>query len=61
MEIGQELGIGNAIFVGHSVGAMMGVFASEKASGMISKLVLVGPSTATLTTVTTGAASRASK
>jgi sigma-B regulation protein RsbQ len=44
VEIGQELGFSDAIFVGHSVSAMMGVLASIRASGMFSKLVLVGPS-----------------
>jgi sigma-B regulation protein RsbQ len=44
VEIGQELGIENGIFVGHSVSAMMGVLASAKAPTMFSRLVLVGPS-----------------
>jgi sigma-B regulation protein RsbQ len=44
VEIGQELGIEDGIFVGHSVSAMMGVLASLQAPGMFSKLVLVGPS-----------------
>jgi sigma-B regulation protein RsbQ len=44
VEIGHELGLSDAIFVGHSVSAMMGVLASIRAPGMFSKLVLVGPS-----------------
>lgn len=44
VEIGQELGIENGIFVGHSVSAMMGVLASAKAPTLFSRLALVGPS-----------------
>ena len=44
VELGRELGWKNAVFVGHSVSAMIGVLASLKAPGMFSKLVLVGPS-----------------
>lgn len=44
VEIGYELGLSDAIFVGHSVSSMMGVLASAQAPGMFSKLVLVGPS-----------------
>ncbi|MFN7090552.1 MAG: alpha/beta fold hydrolase [Allorhizobium sp.] len=44
VEIGRELGLSDAIFVGHSVSSMMGVLASAQAPGMFSKLVLVGPS-----------------
>ena len=44
VEIGQELGLRNAIFVGHSVSAMIGVLASRSAPGMFSELVMVGPS-----------------
>lgn len=44
VEIGNELGLRDAIFVGHSVSAMIGVVASLKAPGMFGKLVLVGPS-----------------
>ena len=44
VEICNELDIENAIFVGHSVGAMIGVLASIKNPKMFSKLVLVGPS-----------------
>ncbi|MER8848074.1 alpha/beta hydrolase [Mesorhizobium australicum] len=44
VEMGRELGWRDAIFVGHSVSAMIGVLASQRAPGMFSKLVLVGPS-----------------
>ena len=44
VEIGRELRLSNAIFVGHSVSAMIGALASIKAPGMFSDLVMVGPS-----------------
>lgn len=44
VEIGEELGLSGAIFVGHSVSAMIGVLASIKAPALFSSLVLVGPS-----------------
>jgi sigma-B regulation protein RsbQ len=44
VEIGRELNLNDAIFVGHSVSAMIGVLASLKAPGMFGRLVLVGPS-----------------
>ena len=44
VEIGRELGLKDAIFVGHSVSSMIGVLAAQKAPGMFGKLVLVGPS-----------------
>ena len=44
VELGRELRWKEAVFVGHSVSAMIGVLASLKAPGMFSKLVLVGPS-----------------
>ncbi len=44
VEIGRELGLRDAVFVGHSVSSMIGVLAAEKALGMFGKLVLVGPS-----------------
>src|ERR1700761_7193660 len=44
VEIGSELGLKDAVFVGHSVSSMIGVLAAQKASGMFGKLVLVGPS-----------------
>lgn len=44
IEIGRELSLEDAVFVGHSVSAMIGVLASLKAPGMFGQLVLVGPS-----------------
>lgn len=44
VEIGQELGLRDAVFVGHSVSSMIGVLASRRAPGMFSELVMVGPS-----------------
>ena len=40
----EELDLRDAIFVGHSVSAMIGVLAAQRAPGRIGKLVLVGPS-----------------
>ena len=44
VEIGQALGLEEAIFVGHSVSAMIGALAAAKAPGMFADLVMVGPS-----------------
>jgi sigma-B regulation protein RsbQ len=44
VDIGNELGLTDAIFVGHSVSSMIGVLASQQCAGMFGKLVLVGPS-----------------
>ena len=44
VEIARELAFHDAVFVGHSVAAMMGVLASIRAPGLFGKLVLVGPS-----------------
>lgn len=44
IEIGKELGLRDAIFVGHSVSAMIGILAANKAPGLFKALVLVGPS-----------------
>jgi sigma-B regulation protein RsbQ len=44
VNIGESLGLQGAVFVGHSVSAMIGVLASLQAPGMFSHLVLVGPS-----------------
>jgi sigma-B regulation protein RsbQ len=44
VEIGHALGLREAVFVGHSVSAMIGALASLKAPGMFSDLVMVGPS-----------------
>lgn len=44
VEIGRALDMRDAIFVGHSVSAMIGALASLEAPGMFSDLVMVGPS-----------------
>ena len=44
IDIGRELELHDAVFVGHSVSAMIGALASIKAPGMFSELVMVGPS-----------------
>jgi sigma-B regulation protein RsbQ len=44
VEIGRAVSLEDAIFVGHSVSAMIGALASLKAPGMFSDLVMVGPS-----------------
>ncbi|MGY3561662.1 pimeloyl-ACP methyl ester carboxylesterase [Bradyrhizobium sp. USDA 4463] len=44
VEIGRGLELHDALFVGHSVSAMIGVLASQKAPGMFGKLILIGPS-----------------
>jgi sigma-B regulation protein RsbQ len=44
VEIGEALNLQDAIFVGHSVSAMIGILAAAKAADMFSRLVLVGPS-----------------
>jgi sigma-B regulation protein RsbQ len=44
VEIGNELGLKETIFVGHSVSGMIGLLASFKAPGMFKSLVMVGPS-----------------
>ena len=44
VEIANELELKDAIFVGHSVSAMIGVLAANRAPGVFKKLVLVGPS-----------------
>ena len=44
VEIGRELGLKDAVFVGHSVSSMIGALAAQKAPGMFGKLVMVGPS-----------------
>jgi sigma-B regulation protein RsbQ len=44
VEIGRELDLKGAVFVGHSVSAMIGALASLKAPGLFSDLVMVGPS-----------------
>jgi sigma-B regulation protein RsbQ len=44
IELCRALGLENAIFVGHSVGAMIGVLAAIKAPELFDRLVLIGPS-----------------
>jgi sigma-B regulation protein RsbQ len=44
VEIGEEPSFRDAVFVGHSVAAMMGVLAASRARGLFGKLVLVAPS-----------------
>src|SRR5882757_10064881 len=44
VEIGRALGLKDAVFVGHSVSAMIGVLASLRAPDLFGRMVLVGPS-----------------
>jgi sigma-B regulation protein RsbQ len=44
IELVRALGLTGAVFVGHSVSAMIGVLAVVKAPGLFYELVLVGPS-----------------
>ena len=44
VEIGRHLQLKNAVFVGHSVSAMIGVLASLKDPELFESLILVGPS-----------------
>ena len=44
VDIGRELGLQDAVFVGHSVSAMIGALASIAAPDMFGDLVMVGPS-----------------
>ena len=44
VELGRELGLKDAVFVGHSVSAMIGALASIKAPDLFEALVMVGPS-----------------
>jgi len=44
VEIGEALALKDAVFVGHSVSAMIGLLASLKAPGMFKSLIMVGPS-----------------
>jgi sigma-B regulation protein RsbQ len=44
IEIARELDLKNAVFVGHSVSAMIGVLASLQAPELFESLVLIGPS-----------------
>ncbi|MVT51724.1 alpha/beta fold hydrolase [Bradyrhizobium yuanmingense] len=44
VEICKDLGLGKAVFVGHSVSSMIGVLAAAEAPDLFESLVLVGPS-----------------
>jgi sigma-B regulation protein RsbQ len=44
VEICHELDVTDAVFVGHSVSAMIGVLAAKRDPALFSRLVLVGPS-----------------
>jgi sigma-B regulation protein RsbQ len=44
VEIGREMGLKNAVYVGHSVSCMIGALAAQRAPGMFGELVMVGPS-----------------
>jgi sigma-B regulation protein RsbQ len=44
LAICDELQLRDAIFVGHSVSAMIGVLAAIRAPGMLERLVMIGPS-----------------
>jgi sigma-B regulation protein RsbQ len=44
VEIGESIGLQDAVFVGHSVSGMIGALASIKAPAMFESLVMVGPS-----------------
>src|SRR4051812_44691831 len=44
VEIGRTLELKDAVFVGHSVSAMIGVLAAAKAPDLFKALIMVGPS-----------------
>lgn len=44
VEIAKELNIKDAVFVGHSVSAIMGLIAANKAPDIFKTLILIGPS-----------------
>ncbi|MDX6748581.1 alpha/beta hydrolase [Geminicoccaceae bacterium 1502E] len=44
LDICHELGLRDAVFVGHSVSAMIGVLAAIREPALFSRLVLIGPS-----------------
>lgn len=44
LEIGEELHLRNAIFVGHSVSAMIGLLAAIEEPAYFSRLIMIGPS-----------------
>jgi sigma-B regulation protein RsbQ len=43
VEVGRELGLGDVIYVGHSVSAMIGVLAWQRAPELFGAMVMVGP------------------
>jgi sigma-B regulation protein RsbQ len=44
LQICEELGLENVIFVGHSVSAMVGALAAIREPGRFAKLIMIGPS-----------------
>ena len=44
VDIARAVGVGDGIFVGHSVSAMIGILAARTAPELFSRLVLIGPS-----------------
>ena len=44
VELCREMNVVDGVFVGHSVGAMIGVLAANKAPGIFDRMVLIGPS-----------------
>lgn len=44
VQLAEELGVRDGVFVGHSVSAMIGLLAARKASHLFTDLVMVGPS-----------------
>ncbi|MET0984575.1 MAG: alpha/beta hydrolase [Steroidobacteraceae bacterium] len=44
VEIGRSLNLKDAVFVGHSVSAMIGVLAARKAPDLFEQLIMIGPS-----------------
>lgn len=44
VEIGRELGLAGATFVGHSVSSMIGALAAQREAGLFDKIVMIGPS-----------------
>jgi sigma-B regulation protein RsbQ len=54
LDVIDDLGLSDVVFVGHSVAAMIGVLAAIEAPDRFSDLVLVGPSPCYLNDATTG-------
>ncbi|WP_186576055.1 alpha/beta fold hydrolase [Aquibacillus kalidii] len=44
LDICSELNMSEAVFIGHSIGSMIGMLASIKAPNLFSKLIMIGPS-----------------